>query len=189
MIIDSTPLRPDMRMNPPCRSMAGILHLDVVDVRAVERVVYCRGVAVVVLKDGAEWLRVECAQKEASTRSTEGHAYEHTVEATWAARARNPVATLDEMREARWLVRKTDRNGDQWLYGTLEEPMRFDWDETDEGLASGLSCYELRWQCMSRMAAQRTSDAELEEILLATEDEILVATEDERDCINMRRDF
>lgn len=169
--------------------MAGILHLDVVDVRAVERVVYCRGVAVVVLKEGAEWLRVECTQEEASTRSTEGHAYEHTVEATWAARARNPVATLDEMREARWLVRKTDRNGDRWLYGTLEEPMRFDWDETDEGTASGLSCYELRWRCVSRMAAWRLATEDDVEILLATEDDVLVATEDERDCINMRRDF
>lgn len=128
--------------------MAGIVSAQYADIANVEHCLpYSDGV-VVALKSGHAWSLIETDGVSAGCPSEEGGAYRHKVDMTYHGHQSENTRALVEMASRRFLLKVTDSNGTEWLYGCMECPLRMTIESVNDGEPDGETDYRLSFSAL-----------------------------------------
>jgi len=104
----------------------------------------------IVLVDGADWLKAPVLPdprlfRERQRETKQGRYYDQTVEAIVPRHTPELAGEMNVMKQYRYILRLTNRNGSKFLVGTLEHPCIFESDLDTGSKTPDLKHHKIRW--------------------------------------------
>lgn len=134
--------------NENCQAMAGIASVYYADINIVNVFDPVQDGVKCTIHSGHAWSEIEHDGATANATPEDGHAYRHVVECVYHGSQQEMVRTLDEMSRGRYLVRVSDNNGTDWVYGTPDTPLHMSFESVNDGEEEGDTSYKLRFEAL-----------------------------------------
>lgn len=140
----------DIKRNGFCSSMAGTKEVYYVSAENVSSMSRNNEKMDCVLASGAAWKKIETTDAVAQSPLSEGHCYDEVITMHVAGSSNNYGNILDAMVEDRFILRRVDYNGNSWLYGDKDTPLRLSWSQIEGSTPGEESGYELTFSAKTR---------------------------------------
>jgi len=137
-------MQKNLEKNGFCATMAGIKKMYYAEIASVESVTRSYDGCSVNFASGYDWAEIECESANAKV-TPDGGALRHEVGCTFVGSQAEVLQQLEAMTRRRHLVKLVDNNDTAWLMGDINTPLRFSFEEQEDGTPDGTSAYLLHF--------------------------------------------
>lgn len=137
--------------NDPTKTLSAWTRLDIIDAPDIESFIPIGSHAIIALREGADWSSIFGDKITQQCVDAPNNSYEHTISCLLAGRSNLYDTKFDEMKQQRFIVRLHDANGDTYVAGCPDEPLRFSFDNCNDGDDADGAAYSITFHCVSRL--------------------------------------
>lgn len=145
----------DLTRNENCLAMAGIDSAYYADINTIDNILPVSDGLTVSFKQGKTWHIIEHDTASANSPHEAGRGYRQTVDLVFHGNQTEVSRDLDAMCDCRFIMKVVDNNGTSWIYGDIDTPLQFSYEDSNDGEASGETAYSLHFEGLCRLPALR----------------------------------
>lgn len=137
--------------NDPAKTLSAWTRLDIIDASDIESFIPIGSHANIALREGADWSTIFSNKITQQCVDAPNNSYDHTISCRLAGRSNLYDTKFDEMKQQRFIVLLHDANGDTYVAGCPDEPLRFSFDNCNDGDDADGAAYSITFHCVSRL--------------------------------------
>lgn len=138
--------------NDPTKTLSEWTRLNIIDADDIESFIPIGSHAIITLHHySAGWSTIFSAKITQQCVDAPNNSYDHTISCRLAGRSNLYDTKFDEMKQQRFIVLLHDANGDTYVAGCPDEPLRFSFDNCNDGDDADGAAYSITFHCVSRL--------------------------------------
>lgn len=136
-----------LEQNSGINCMAGIHKFEFINIDSVKSILPTADSIRITLTNKPEKYSLKTKFMTVESKQIRNRMYQHYIEITFHGKNKNYNVAFDKLSNKRYIGIIYYNNDTTYVVGTMEEPLRFSFDDISDGKADGNTAYILRFEC------------------------------------------